>query len=286
MPLVQSVARSIEILRSLTGATRGLGVTEVAERLGVAKPTAHALLRTLEADQLVAQDRATGKYRLGPALLELGNAYLETHELRARSIVWADSLATRTNEAVWVGVLNGDHVLVVHHAFRPEGAVQILEVGAVLPWHTCALGKAIVAHLPADDRARLLAGQLPVLTGGTITDPGRLADQLKDVLVIGYAVEDGEAAIGDAGVAAPVFDRDGVVGAIGLVGPVERLLGGFREERDRADRGDRPAPGADSPGPARASDEHAVAVRETARLLSRDLGAGRPTPRRFIAEAS
>src|SRR5262249_20118611 len=151
----------IDILRALAGAARGLGVTEVADRIGVAKPTAHALLRTLEADQMVSQDRTTGKYRLGPALLELGNAYLEAHELRARSIVWADSLATRTNEAVWVAVLSGDHVLIVHHTFRPEGAVQILEVGAALPWHACALGKVLVAHLPAAERLELLTGELP-----------------------------------------------------------------------------------------------------------------------------
>lgn len=262
MATVQSVARAVEILRSLAGAPRGLGVTELADRIGVAKPTAHALLRTLEADQLVTQDHGTGKYRLGPALLELGNAYLETHELRARSVVWADSLATRANEAVWVGVRSGDHVLVVHHAFRPEGAVQILEVGATLPWHTCALGKAIVAHLPADEQSALLAEPLLMLTGGTLTDPVVLADQLATVRSSGYALEDGEAAIGDAGIAAPVFDQDGVVGAIGLVGPVERML----TETARP--------------------EHAVAVRETARLLSRELGAGRPTPRRFVAEAS
>jgi DNA-binding IclR family transcriptional regulator len=269
------VARAVDILRALAGGGRGLGVTEVADRLGVAKPTAHALLRTLEAGGLVSQDRETGKYRLGPVLLELGNAYLETHELRARSVVWADSLATRTNEAVWVCVLSGDHVLVVHHAFRPEGAVQILEVGAVLPWHTCALGKAIVAHLPEADRRALLGagggvggaggagGALPVLTGGTVTDPAELAAQMELVRSTGYAVEDGEAAIGDAGLAAPVFDREGgVVGAIGLVGPVERLL----------------AEGA--------RDELVVAVRETARMLSRELGAGRPSLRRLSVEAS
>lgn len=255
MTAVQSVSRAIGILRVLAGAARGLGVTEVADRIGVAKPTAHALLRTLEADQLVCQDRATGKYRLGQALLELGNAYLETHELRARSIVWADSLANRTNEAVWVGVLSGDHVLVVHHAFRPQGAVQILEVGAALPWHACALGKALVAHLPAVERLELLTAEHPALTGSTLTERGPLLEHLDAVLSTGYAIEDGEAAIGDAGIAAPVFDRDGVVGAIGLVGPVERLLA----ERVR--------------------EEHAVAVRDTARLLSRDLGAGRPFPR-------
>jgi DNA-binding IclR family transcriptional regulator len=261
--MVQSVARSIELLRVLAGAARGLGVTEAAERIGVAKPTAHALLRTLEAAQMVVQDRDSGKYRLGPALLELGNAYLETHELRARSVVWADTLAARVNEAVWVGVLSGDHVLVVHHAFRPEGAVQILEVGAVLPWHACALGKAIVAHVADAERTALLGGALPVLTGGTVTDRKKLAAQLDRVRSTGYALEDGEATIGDAGVAAPVFARDdGVAGAIGLVGPVERLL----------------AP--------QARDGYAVAVRDTARLLSRDLGAGRPQLRRFVGEAS
>jgi DNA-binding IclR family transcriptional regulator len=259
MATVQAVARAIEVLRGLSGAHRGLGVTEVANRLGVAKPTAHALLRTLEADHLVSQDHNTGKYRLGPALLELGNAYLETHELRARSVILADALATRANEAVWVAVPSGDHVLVVHHAFRPEGAVQILEVGAVLPWHTCALGKVMVAYLPEPDRGRLLAGSLPVLTGGTVTDPAALDAELADARRNGYAVEDGEAAIGDAGIAAPVFDSDGVVGAIGVVGPVERVLAPETRE------------------------EHAVAVREAAKLLSRDLGGGRVTPRRFVA---
>ena len=249
--MVQSVARAIEILRALSGAARGLGVTEVAERIGVAKPTAYMLLRTLEAGGLVGQDHETGRYRLGPALLEFGNAYLETHELRARSIVWADSLANRAGEAVWVAVLSGDHVLVVHHAFRPEGAVQVLEVGAALPWHTCALGKAVVAH--AANAEELLAAPLTPLTGGTLIDPATLKEQLAAVRTQGYATEDGEAAIGDAGIAAPVFDRDGVVGAIGLVGPVERLL----------------AEGAREP--------YAVAVRETARMLSRELGAGRPT---------
>ncbi len=91
-----------------------------------------------------------------------------------------------------------------------------------------------------------------VLTGASITEPEELAAQLKEVLRTGYAVEDQESAIGDAGIASPVFDRSGaVVGALGIVGPVERVLA------------------------ASARQEHAVAVRETARNLSRDLGAPR-----------
>ncbi|WP_228814583.1 MULTISPECIES: IclR family transcriptional regulator [Nocardia] len=255
--LIQSVQRAARILRELAAGGSRLGVTELAERAGLTKPTVHSLLRTLEAEGLVAQDVETGKYRLGPDLLRLGNAYLDTHELRARSLTWADSLATRTGEAVWVAVLDGEHVLVVHHAFRPEGAVQILEVGASIPWSTCALGKAIVAFGPRDRRERLLAADLPVLTGASVTDSRLLSGQLDQVERVGYAVEDQEAAIGDAGIAAPVFDRSGeVAGAIGIVGPVERVL----------------------VEPAR--EAHAVMVRETARNLSRDLGAPRAGVRR------
>jgi DNA-binding IclR family transcriptional regulator len=255
--MVQAVHRAVQILRELATAGPRLGVTELADRVGVAKPTIHALLRTLEAEGLVSQHAETGKYQLGPGLLHLGNAYLETHELRARSLTWADALATQTNEAVWVGVLADDHVFVVHHVFRPEGAVQVLEVGASLPWSTCALGKAIVAFLPEDRREELLSGELPELTGLSATEPRALAEQLEEVRKTGYALEDQESALGDAGIAAPVFDRTGhVVGAIGIVGPVERLF-------------------ADS-----ARQEHAVAVREVARNVSRELGAGRAAARR------
>ena len=53
----------------------------------------------------------------------------------------------RVGEAVRVGVLNGNTVLIVHHVFRPDNSVQILEVGASIPWHACALGKAVVAFV-------------------------------------------------------------------------------------------------------------------------------------------
>jgi DNA-binding IclR family transcriptional regulator len=253
--VVQSVQRAVRVLRELAVGGPRLGVTEVAERVGVAKPTAHALLRTLEGEGLVVQDPETGKYQLGPGLLSLGNAYLDTQELRARSLSWADTLANRADEAVWVAVLTGDHVFVVHHAFRPEGVVQILEVGASIPWSTCALGKAIVAFLPAGRRESLLAGALAELTGWSVTDPGQLAGQLEEVTRTGYALEDQESALGDAGIAAPVFDRTGVAGAIGIVGPVERVLA----ESTRQD--------------------HIVAVREVARQISRELGAGRNAAR-------
>ncbi|MEU6084296.1 IclR family transcriptional regulator [Streptomyces sp. NPDC047108] len=251
--MVQSVQRAARILQELSASGPRLGVTELAERIGVSKPAVHALLRTLEAEGLVRQEKETNKYLLGAALLRLGNSYLETQELRSRSVAWADTLAERTGEAVWVAVLDDDrHMLVVHHAFRHGSGVQILELGASIPWNTCALGKSLVAFLPQQRQKELLEGELARLTGKSVVNPAAMADQLAETRQTGYALEDQESTLGEAGIASPVFDRYGdPAGAIGIVGPVERLL----TEADRQ--------------------RHAVAVREVATLLSRELGAGR-----------
>jgi DNA-binding IclR family transcriptional regulator len=241
--MIQSVERAAAILAALGSGTPRLGVTEIAERVGLAKPTTHGLLRALVAQDLVAQDPASGKYGLGAGVLRLGNAYLDGSELRARSLLWAESLAQRTNEAVWVATLSGTRAIVLHHVFRPDNTVQILEVGAAIPWYACALGHAIVAYLPALESTPL--------TGRTKTTRAALGQALAQVRRRGYAVENEEATVGDAGLAAPIAGREGVAGSIGLVGPVERILGRATEA------------------------ELTRAVIESARSISRDLGAGR-----------
>jgi DNA-binding IclR family transcriptional regulator len=250
--MIQSVERAATILAVLGSGTPRLGVTEIADRLGLAKPTVFGLLRTLVKHDLVAQDPVSGKYSLGPGVLQLGNAYLDGSELRARSLLRAEALAQRANEAVWVATLSGTRAIVLHHVFRPDNTVQILEVGAAIPWHACALGHAIAAYLPAEQTAALLSGDRAPLTGRTKTTRAALGQALAQVRRRGYAIENQEATVGDAGIAAPIFSREGTVaGAVGLVGPVERLLAPATE------------------------DDLARAVTESARAISRDLGAGR-----------
>jgi DNA-binding IclR family transcriptional regulator len=254
--MIQSVERAAQILKALGSGAPRLGITELSDRLGLAKATVYGLLRTLEAQELVEQDPETGKYRLGPALLQLGNTFLDNHELRARSLLWAESLASRANEAVKVGVLYGANVLIVHHVFRPDNSVQLLEVGASIPWHACAVGKAIVANVEPERRTTLLASPLVKLTGRTLSTVEDVEEEMERVERAGYAIEDQEVIVGEGGIASPVFDNRGaVVGALGVSGPVERLL-------------------PQGPDPSLAA-----LVREAARALSRDLGAGRASPR-------
>lgn len=228
--MIQSVDRAARILKALATGPGRLGVSELSVHLGLAKGTVHGLLRTLHDHGLVEQDPDSDKYQLGPALLQLSSRYLDVNELRSRSLAWSELLAQQAGEAVRVGAPHAGGMLVVHHVFRPDTSLQILEVGAQLPLHATALGKAVLAYVSDEAREELLPGELPRLTGQTLVTSTALEDDLDAVRSRGYAVEREEAVVGETGIAAPIFDRRGEpVGAIGVAGPGERLLKGGRE---------------------------------------------------------
>lgn len=252
--MIQSVDRAARILKALSTGPGRLGVSELSAKLGLAKGTVHGLLRTLQDHGLVEQNAETGKYQLGPALLELSSSYLDLNALRSRSLAWSELLASRTGEAVRVGAPHGNAILVVHHVFRPDSSLQILEVGAVLPLHATALGKAVLAYLPPDVRSEHLAGTVPPLTGKTLTTATALERDLEATRDRRYAVEHEEAILGEDGVAAAIFDGQGaVIGSIGISGPRERISGAGEETL-------------------------AAAVLEAARGVSREFGAIRWPP--------
>ncbi|CAL9655422.1 IclR family transcriptional regulator [Streptomyces sp. enrichment culture] len=250
---VQSIERAAAILRLLAGGPRRLGLGEVAASLGLAKGTAHGILRTLQHVDFVEQDTTTGKYQLGAALLHLGTSYLDVNELRSRSLNWADALAARSGEAVRLGTPLEGRVLVVHHVFRPDDSFQTLDVGTLLPLHASSLGKVLLAFGTATAEPDREPG-LEAYTRHTLVDPERLARALAAVREAGWAAEIQEMSMGEAGIAAPIRGHGGlVVGAIGLSGPVERICDG--QGRPRA--------------------ALVSLLREAARAISRDLGAAR-----------
>ncbi|MER5933124.1 IclR family transcriptional regulator [Streptomyces sp. NPDC002054] len=253
---IQSLERAAAMLRLLAGGERRLGLSDVASSLGLAKGTAHGILRTLQAEGFVEQDPASGRYQLGAELLRLGNSYLDVHELRARALVWTDDLARASGESVYVGVLHQSGVLIMHHVFRPDDSRQVLEVGAMQPLHCTALGKVLSAYDPVA-HSQALEAEREAFTPRTVTDPEGFESVLALTRARGWAADVEETWDGIASVAAPILDRRRMpVGAVAVAGAVERVCGGPGESGE--------------PRPALVA-----AVRDCARAVSRDLGAGR-----------
>jgi DNA-binding IclR family transcriptional regulator len=187
-------------------------------------------------------------------VLRLGNVYLDTLELRSKAIPWAEDLARRSGCAVRTGVLVLDDVVIIHHEPRPDGSRQMPEVGIVIPAHSSALGKAILAFDEEAASRMLASAPLRSMTGDTITSPDELKTQLAEIGSSGLAYEQDEAVLGECSLAGPVFDSSSMpVGAIGLVVPTASW------PVDSATRD---------------------TVREAARAISRELGAlsWPPTP--------
>lgn len=250
--MIQAVDRALRILTVLQGGRR-MSLSEIATAIGLAPSTVHGLVRTLLSHGMVAQEADSGRYRLGPATLRLGNVYLDTLELRSRVAIWAEGLARRTGCTVRTGVLLFDEVIVVAHEPRPDGTRQMPEVGIVIPAHASALGKALLAFTPHHN----IDGELRSMTGETITDPAQLARQLESIGATGIATEVEEAVLGECAAAAPVFDASGeAAGAIGVVVPTGR----WPLAPDVID-----------------------ALRDTARTVSRELGAPAWPARRDVS---
>jgi DNA-binding IclR family transcriptional regulator len=244
--VIQSVDRAIRILLALQGARR-LSLSDLATQLGLPNSTVHGILRTLAAHGMVEQEPGSVRYMLGPAVLRLSSVYLDSLELRSRTLKWSEELARRTSLAVRAGVLLLGDVIIVHHEPRPDGSRQMPEVGFVIPAHASALGKALLAFR-ADDATQLIQrGPLRRMTGETIVDLNALHDELTRTRETGVATEHDEAVLGESSLAAPIFDTTTQpVGAVGVV-----------------------IPSSEWPPPNTLHDD----LREAARNISRELGA-------------
>ena len=220
---LSSVATAIELLKAFSEDEVELGISTLAKRLGVAKSTAHRLASTLVAENLLEQDRASGKYRLGLALFRLGTLVRRRMNVSEVARPHLFSLREKTNETVHLAILDGTEIMYVYFLESTQAVRMRSDLGLRKPAHCTAEGQAILAFRPSDVAAVVRKGLAP-RTPRTLTDPDELTKALEVVRQKGCAVEDEESEIGMRCIAAPIQNDAGeVVAAIGVGGPVSRL---------------------------------------------------------------
>lgn len=224
--MIQSVDRALNILCQFDRQVQELGVTELSALLGLSKSTVHGLVKTLEMRGFLARNPENGKYRLGLKLFELGVAYAAAIELQQAARPAAQKLSAQYDEAVHIAIYAGGMAVFI---MRIEPRLQVLafpRVGASLPAHATALGKVLLAHLPAEESQEYLEENLYALTRYTITSPELMLKEMAAICDRGYGVDQEEAMGGISCVAAPIKDHTAeVIAAISLSGPVEKILG-------------------------------------------------------------
>ena len=148
----QSVERGLAILSSFDAERPLMGVSELARELDLNRSTAHRYISTLAHLGYLTQAPVTKRYRLGPKVLDLGFAAINSMDVREIAAPHLRALSDETGCTVNLAILDGADVVYIERCrtARP-GQREIdlnLHVGSRLPAYCTALGKAIVAFCP------------------------------------------------------------------------------------------------------------------------------------------
>jgi len=217
------VERAMSVLEILADARGDLGVTEVADVLGVHKATASRLLGTLAGRGLVERDSSTGKFRIGVGLIRLAGSAMAGMDVIRQARPVLEELSERANETVNLAILERSNVLYVDQVSASHAIVMANWVGRHSPVHCSSSGKVFLAFGDEAQTKRLLHRSLERRTKNTITDLDRLRSQIADVRKAGYARSVGELEEGLNTVAAPVFGDERVLAAVSISGPSFRV---------------------------------------------------------------
>lgn len=233
----QSLERGLSILSSFRSDRSLIGVSELARELTLSRSTAHRYISTLARLGYLTQDPDSKRYRLGPRVLDLGFAAINSMDVREIAAPHLRALSDATGYTVNLAILDGTDVVYIDRC-RSGGPGQTeidlnLHVGARLPAYCTAMGKAIIAFLPADRREQLIE-RIDFAPRGpnTLTSADAFRAALELIRESGIAVNDEELAYGLRSIAAPIHAHSGeVVAALNLA--VHRTMGAMAELVDR-----------------------------------------------------
>jgi DNA-binding IclR family transcriptional regulator len=225
-PRVSVTSRVLDLLGAYDDEHRSLSLTELARRAHLPLATAHRLVAELvRGDALVR--RPDGDYVIGRRMWDLGLLAPVEAGLRQSASPFLHDLYGATLATVHLAVRDGSQVLYIDRVSGHASVPVVSQVGSRLPLHATGVGKVLLAYAPEDVRTEVLAN-LHRVTPYTVTQPGRLLDQIRRVHSDGYATTSEEMSLGACSVAVPVRGRDGeVVAALGIV------VAGFQRDRPR-----------------------------------------------------
>lgn len=239
--------KAFAILEVLARAARALTLAELCMESRLPKPTVHRILRSLRDLGYVEQADRRGMYALTARLLSL-RQHGRDEVVRAKALPLMRRLQAVFDETVNLGLLEGVYVRYAHVLETTQALRWIVKPGARDPFHTTALGRAVAAHLPGEQQARL------VTKACAGTPPARrravrqaLEAELMATRQRGCALETEETVTGVACVAIPLTALGEPLAAISVAVPVNRFPPARRQALETALRQAREDPCAQWP---------------------------------------
>ena len=222
---VQSLNRGLALLERLAAATDGITLSGLAEETALAPSTAHRLLASLRERGFAQQDPSTGLWHIGARAFTVGNAFLRGRSYVALARHHMRDLVDRVGETANLAALDQNEAIYLTQIECDEMMRAFARPGTRVPLHCSGVGKALLAALPEREAESIIAAAgLARLTKRTLVDLDALRADLSRSRERGYAIDDGEHAVGLRCVAAAIFDDGGwPLAALSISGPAARI---------------------------------------------------------------
>lgn len=231
------VDRALRLLAAFDSKHLQLTLSELSRRADVPLSTAKRLAERLQAWGALERDD-TGRFAVGLRLYEVASLAPRGHGLREVAAPYMEDLYIVTREHVQLAVLEGSQAVMVERRSRP-GAVRVqYRIGGKLPLLNTALGRVLLAHLPASRIDSILDELTHPDDLVMVEDRAAVNAMLAEVRKTGVATIRRRIPEPIVAVAAPVRgDGDAVVAALSIVVPSEVPPGAFETAIRTAARG-------------------------------------------------
>lgn len=219
-----SLVKSLALLEATAADATGKSLATLAAEVGVPKPTAHRILKTLTTLGYLERF-PQGIYRQTPKVRQLVAGEV-SQRLLSRAEPVLRRLHDETHETINLGVLRSDQIVYLRVLESTHPLRRVVTPNSVDPFYSTALGRAIVSHLPEAEREALIQRvRLERRTASTNVAPKTLAKILARAARDGYALEVDETDVGVTCIGAPILEEGTAIGAISISVPTARASG-------------------------------------------------------------
>jgi len=208
--MVRSVEKAFNILNAFRPGQSTLGLTQIAESVGIDKSTAQRFAHTLETLGYIYKDPDSKRFSLTVKTLAIGNSFLQSNLLVQQAAPYLSHLSQVTEETVNLSVLDGTEVVylsrfISRHIFKTD-----VVVGSRLPAYCTAAGISILSRMPIEEAMDVLkASDLRPITASTTTDLQDLRTKIQHAAKDGFTTTFEEYFHDDLSVGAAIVDSHG-----------------------------------------------------------------------------
>jgi DNA-binding IclR family transcriptional regulator len=220
------VSRAVSILKVIAESTDGLTLSQIAQLVGLPRPSTHRQLRVLRDEGMVARDPEARRYRPGSEFYRLAALVVGNHEVVDLAIPFMKRLVEETDESSVLGLYHPEGPHMIYAAQIPSkhalGYRIELNTPSSLAWG--ATGRAILAALPKGEAEKAINRAKPSPGDGGKVTSTQLRRDLSLIRRRGYASTHGHKIPGAHAIAAPVRASSGrVVGSLSITIPDVRF---------------------------------------------------------------